>query len=107
MSLRPTFTCLTFVYEASALLGSGVNSLPQCRHLSEGIFAPLKDFRPPYILIIAHSYRIACTGSSRAARDAGYSPASRLTTMAKPMAAANSQGGTEETVSGGKSRCAR
>src|SRR5436305_2776021 len=46
-----------------------------------------------------HSYLRACTGSSFAARDAGYSPESKLITNEKPNAAPISQSGTVQMSS--------
>ena len=45
----------------------------------------------------AYSYRSASTGSNRDARDAGYQPASRLTTSEKPIAPATSHQETYHT----------
>ena len=50
-----------------------------------------------------YSYRRASTGSSFAARDAGYIPAARLTSTANPMANATSQKGTAVTSTLGRS----
>ena len=48
-----------------------------------------------YGSLFRHSYFSVCTGSSRAARLAGYSPASRLTTMENAIAAPTSHGGID------------
>jgi len=48
-----------------------------------------------------HSYFNVCTGSSRAARLAGYKPASRLTTMENAIAAPTSHSGMIHTGSDG------
>src|SRR5262249_21238214 len=47
-----------------------------------------------------YSWRNACTGSSLAARDAGYSPAERLTSTEKPIAASASHKGTYQKFCG-------
>src|SRR5262249_2576597 len=48
----------------------------------------------------SQSYLRACTGSSRAARAAGYSPATRLTNSENPIAPKISHSGTSHTSSG-------